>query len=183
MSFFICSIQFNFSSNHTSLHCQLSVRFQLNEYCNLILSSFPFLFSSSLDEDRTDEVTLRKYSTASARSKLLAVEDAAPRGCKDVDNGLKRNSIKETLKRLSQGLLSQRSSTCSTNNEENSNVRLWKSIMRQNESTANTCKRGSMKNILKTLSQRFSLLVRSPSKEPSDGIPTRQDFLQRRRTI
>ena len=156
----------------------MSVRFQLNE-----LSCFPSLFSSSLDEGCTDEVTLRKYSTASARSKLLAVEDVAPRGCKDVDNGLKRNSIKETLKRLSQGFLPQRSSTCSTNNEENSNVRLWKSIMRQNESTANTYKRSSMKNILKTLSQRFSLLVRSPSKEPSDGIPTRQDFLQRRRTI
>ena len=161
------------------------VRFQLNEFYNVILSSFQFLFSSSLDEDRTDEVTLRKYSTASTRSKLLAVEDAAPRGCKDVDDGLKRNSIKETLKRLSQGFLPQRSSTCSTNNEENSNVRLWKSIMRQNESTANTCsqKRSSMKNVLKRWSQRFSLLVRSPSKEPSDGIPTRQDFLQRRRTI
>ena len=127
---------------------------------------------------------MRKYSTASARSKLL-VENAAPsKECEDVDNVLKRNSVKETLKRLSQGFLPQRSSTCSTNNEENSNVRLWKSIARQNENAANASqKRSSVKDVLKRWSQRFSLLVRSPSKEPSDGIPTRQDFLQRRRTI
>ena len=127
---------------------------------------------------------MRKYSTASARSKLL-VENAAPsKECEYVDNALKRNSVKETLKRLSQGFLPQRSSTCSTNNEENSNVRLWKSILRQNENAANASqKRSSVKDVLKRLSQRFSLLVRSPSKEPSDGIPTRQDFLQRRCTI
>ena len=127
---------------------------------------------------------MRKYSTASARSKLL-VENAAPsKECEYVDNALKRNSVKETLKRLSQGFLPQRSSTCSTNNEENSNVRLWKSILRQNENAANASqKRSSVKDVLKRWSQRFSLLVRSPSKEPSDGIPTRQDFLQRRRTI
>ena len=127
---------------------------------------------------------MRKYSTASARSKLL-VENAAPsKECEYVDNALKRNSVKETLKRLSQGFLPQRSSTCSTNNEENSNVRLWKSILRQNENFANTSqKRSSVKDVLKRLSQRFSLLVRSTSKDVPVEPPRRQDFLHWRHSI
>ena len=127
---------------------------------------------------------MRKYSTASARSKLLAVKDAAPRGCKDGDNALRRNSVKESLKRLSQGFLPQRSSTCSTNNEENSNVRLWKSILRQNENVANASqKRSSVKDVLKRWSQRFSLLVRSTSKDVPAEPPRRQGFLQWRHSI
>ena len=127
---------------------------------------------------------MRKYSTASARCKLL-VENAAPsKECEDVDNVLKRNSVKETLKRLSQGFLPQRSSTCSTNNEENSNVRPWKSILRQNENVANASqKRSSVKDVLKRWSQRFSLLVRCPSKELPEEPPRRHDFLQWRHSI